>query len=292
MFVIEITQDLVFNILKKRTPDSNKGTYGTLLSVCGSESYRGAAVLSSLSALRSGVGILRLAAVETVAAAVAATLPEVTFEVQKTGKNGEIYGFDFKRSLEKYPRTTACLIGCGLGLWNETSRIVKDIISSSSIPLLLDADALNSIADNPEILKTAKAEILITPHVGEFSRLSGKEICDIKTRPCECALDFAKKYGVTVLLKDSESIVAVPNGEIYINHYGTPGQARGGSGDFLSGIAASLLAQGYSPKNSAICACALSGMAAQRCAKRLSMQGMLIHDAAYDLCQIFLENRR
>ena len=288
----DIKKEDVFSRLKKRDPLSNKGNYGTLLSVCGSETYRGAALLSSLGALRSGVGILRLASVESVAGAVAASLPEVTFDIQKTGENGEICGFDIKKTLEKYPRINACLVGCGLGTSPEIKNTVDDIIRNAGCPMVLDADALNCIADHVQVLLHAKKGVVITPHVGEFARLCKIPAEQIKLDPEKYALDFSKSYGVTVALKDHFTVIASPTGECYGSRFGNAGLARGGSGDILAGMTASFLSQGMTCSDAAVCACALHGMAADRCAARLSQQGMLPHDIVNDLCQIFLENGR
>lgn len=278
----------VFSILKKRSPESNKGDYGTLLSVVGSAFYRGAAQLSSLGALRTGVGILRVCSVEKVVLPLSANIPEAVLLPMAEGEKGEMRSFDTKGYFNEFPKTTALLCGCGLTTFGNIGNIVKDIIANSSCPLILDADALNSISKERDILLKAREEVIITPHIGEFSRLCGVSIEDIKNDPLKYGKEFAKNYSLTLVLKGSDTYIITPHEE-YISRLGNPGLARGGSGDILAGMIASFRAQGYSALESAKCGVLLHGAAADRCAARLSQTGMLPSDILSDLCEIFKE---
>ncbi len=269
----ELTLNDVFDILPKRAKESNKGSYGRLLSVVGCKYYRGAAVLSSMGALRTGVGILTLCSTEEVIQTVAAVLPEATFLLRN------------ELNIRDIPKVTALLCGCGLG----KDESVAEIVKSCPVPMILDADGLNNItAEDIPIDK----DIIITPHIGEFSRLTAISIPEIKARPEEYARCFADKYNVTVVLKDFETVIASPGREIAVSRFGNPGLARGGSGDVLAGMIASFRAQGLSSYEAAVCGVVLHGVAADRCAKRLSVQTMLPHDILNDLTEIFNERGR
>lgn len=267
----ELTLNDVFDILPKRDDKSNKGNYGTLLSVVGCKYYRGAAVLSSLGALRTGVGILRVASSEEVLQTVATSVPEATFLPIDELDMGNI------------TKVTAVLCGCGLG----KTDIVKDIVSKCKVPLILDADGINNIGADD-----LRGDIIITPHIGEFSRLSGISIEEVKDSPEVYAGEFADKYNVTVVLKDYKTVIASPHRETAISRYGNPGLARGGSGDVLAGMIASFRAQGLSSYDAAVCGTVLHGASADRCARRMSQQTMLPHDILTDLGEIFRERGR
>ncbi len=269
----ELNINDVFDILPKRSKDSNKGSYGRLLSVVGCKYYRGAALLSSMGALRTGVGILTVCSTEEVIQTVAAALPEATFLPRE------------ELDIADIPKVTALLCGCGLGKDDRVTGIVKNC----PVPMILDADGLNNIT--PDDLLRDK-DIIITPHIGEFSRLTGISIADIKADTEKYAKGFADKYNVTVVLKDFETVIASHGKETVVSRYGNPGLARGGSGDVLAGMIASFRAQGLSSYEAAVCGTVLHGASADRCAKRLSQQTMLPHDILDDLTQIFNERGR
>lgn len=285
----EITFDSLRYLLPERNKKSHKGSFGTLLSVCGSAYYRGAALLSCEAALRCGLGILRLASTEKVCAAVSASLPEVTFLPQNEDENGAICNFDVEETLQKFPSITALLCGCGLTNTQNTACIVCDIIRKSSVPLILDADALNCIAGNPQILKEAKFPPVITPHWGEFSRLCGISVKEIESNTEALAGSFAKKYNCILVLKSYFTLIATPDGEVVVSNRGNPGLARGGSGDILAGIVASFVAQGLCPADAAMLGVTLHASSADRCADRLGMTGMLPHDIIFDMINLLKE---
>jgi yjeF C-terminal region, hydroxyethylthiazole kinase-related len=291
---MNITINDVFTTLKKRPPDSHKGSFGLLTNICGSKNFTGAATLAVLGALRSGVGIVCLAATEHVILPASCKVSECTYLPLTSNESGSIAGTtdNIDRILKKLKSSTAALIGCGMTNSVDTQKIVTQVITQSERQLLLDADALNSISHCVDIIKKAKYPPIITPHVAEMSRLTDFSIQDIKYEPETIALDFARKYKCIVVLKDHVTHIAHPDGRIYVNTTGNAGLARGGSGDILSGIIASFAAQGIDPFMSAVCAVYLHGLAADRCAARLSQYGMLPSDILTDLCAIFLENDR
>ncbi|MDD6265174.1 MAG: NAD(P)H-hydrate dehydratase [Clostridia bacterium] len=282
----EIFVDDIIPLLLKRTDKTNKGDFGKLLSFVGSDRYRGAAVLSSLGALRCGVGILRVCCNEQVAQAVVFASPEATL-LPLGEKNFDISKERMNRILD-YACPTAVLCGCGISEDEKAKDTVFNLISVCNAPVLLDASALNIVSENTEILKKANCEIIVTPHMGEFSRLTHRSIDEIKADREKIVADFASEHGVCVVLKDWFTLIATPQGDIFRSSYGNSGLSRGGSGDILSGMIASFLAQGLGACNSAKCGVVLHGHSADLCARRLSATAMQPHEILTDLSDIFL----
>ena len=274
----------VLQMLPTRTPESHKGSYGKVLAVCGSSPYRGAAVLSVMGALRTGAGLVTLAAPECVAAAAAARVPEAIFLPDAAQE----------RILEEVSRSEVCLLGCGLSADADTAQLAKKALDASMGVIVLDAGALCSLADDISAI-TAFAQsqpLIVTPHPGEMARLCRCSVEDIEKERTSCALDFALSTGAITVLKGHETLIACPDGTLYENHTGNAGLARGGSGDILAGMIAGLAAQGMSAEHAAAAGVFLHGLSADRCAARLSMQGMLPSDILTDLCNIFLEKEQ
>ena len=274
----------VLQMLPTRTPESHKGSYGKVLAVCGSSPYRGAAVLSVMGALRTGAGLVTLAAPECVVSAAAARVPEAIFLSDAAQE----------RILEEVSRSEVCLLGCGLSADADTAQLAKKALDASMGVVVLDAGALCSLADDISAI-TAFAQsqpLIVTPHPGEMARLCRCSVEDIEKERTSCALDFAHSTGAITVLKGHETLIACPDGTLYENHTGNAGLARGGSGDILAGMIAGLAAQGMSAEHAAASGVFLHGLSADRCAVRLSMQGMLPSDILTDLCNIFLEKEQ
>lgn len=291
---MNITLAEVFDVLKERPFDSHKGSFGFLTNICGSKNYTGAATLSVLGALRSGVGIVCLASTEYVILPTSCKISECTYLPLTATELGSI-SYDtnnMDKLLKKLKSSTACLIGCGMSNCLDTQKIVTGIIQHTECQLILDADALNSIQNSVDIIRKAKHPPIITPHVAEMSRLTDTTVYKIKLNPETIALNFASKYNCIVVLKDNVTYIAHPDGRVYMNTTGNAGLARGGSGDILAGMISSFVAQGIDPFMAAVCGVYLHGLSADRCAARLSQYGMMPTDILIDLCEIFLENNR
>jgi hydroxyethylthiazole kinase-like uncharacterized protein yjeF len=275
--------------LPARDERGNKGTFGTLTAVCGSVPYRGAAVLAVSAALRCGVGIVRLAAPECVVAACAAQVCECIFLPLPDCPDGLPLPGQALEAMERAAAgSTALLLGCGLGNSARTRSIVEWAAEhTEGIPVLLDADALNCMQGDIKPLEKLGARATITPHVGEFSRLTGLGIGEIKENPAGSASEFASRLGCTVVLKDFVTHIASPDGEVLRCGAPNSGLAKGGSGDVLAGITASLLAQGVPPKLAAAAGCALHAEAARRASERLTRRAMLPSDIIAELPGVF-----
>ena len=281
------------HMVKEKLPDrpssAYKGTFGTLLCVCGSKGMSGAAVMSLASAIRCGVGMVRCVLPICIYDIVAKQISEAVFVPVDGTSDGTLSENNTDIILSNTEKSTAILIGCGIG-WNKnTKEIVYKIISNCNIPIIIDADGINSISENIDILSHAKAEVILTPHMGEMSRLTGKSVDEIKLNRVGCAKEFAKKHNVTVVLKGENTIIADKNGETYMNRNGNSGMAKGGSGDVLSGMIGSFLAQGLNSLDASICGVYLHGAAGDICARKFSKTSMLPTDIINELPGLFLE---
>lgn len=157
-------------------------------------------------------------------------------------------------------------------------EILRNILGSFNIPIVIDADGLNHISRDMNMIRRHKAPVVLTPHPGEMARLTGLKVEDIVSRPVEIAAQMAKEYGCIMLLKGAASVVAEPGGRVYINASGTSGMAKGGSGDILTGMIASLIAQGYDAFDAAVLGCFIHGRAGEQAARYLGETGMTAED--------------
>lgn len=273
------TDRLLFNkVVFNRPDDSNKGTLGSLLCICGSYGMAGAAIMAGKAALRCGIGLLKIAVPKSIYPVCATNILESVYYPLEETSNGVISSKNTDFLLEMCEKSSAVVIGCGLSVCDDTKNLVQSVITNCEKPLVIDADALNCICNKPEILKNLKAPAIITPHPGEMARLLHSTPKTVNSNRENTAIDFAKKFGVVTVLKGAGTIIASPDGEVYINHTGNSGMATGGSGDVLSGIIGSLLAQGAAPINAAAAGVFLHGTIGDLAAEKLGKISMLPTD--------------
>ncbi len=273
------TDRLLFNkAVFNRPDDSNKGTLGSLLCICGSYGMAGAAIMAGKAALRCGIGLLKIAVPKSIYPVCATNILESVYYPLEETSNGAISSKNTDFLLEMCEKSSAVVIGCGLSVCDDTKNLVQSVITNCEKPLVIDADALNCICNKPEILKNLKAPAIITPHPGEMARLLHSTPKTVNSNRENTAIDFAKKFGVVTVLKGAGTIIASPDGEVYINHTGNSGMATGGSGDVLSGIIGSLLAQGAAPINAAAAGVFLHGTIGDLAAEKLGKISMLPTD--------------
>lgn len=273
------TDRLLFNkAVFNRPDDSNKGTLGSLLCICGSYGMAGAAIMAGKAALRCGIGLLKIAVPKSIYPVCATNILESVYYPLEETSNGVISSKNTDFLLEMCEKSSAVVIGCGLSVCDDTKNLVQSVITNCEKPLVIDADALNCICNKPEILKNLKAPAIITPHPGEMARLLHSTPKTVNSNRENTAIDFAKKFGVVTVLKGAGTIIASPDGEVYINHTGNSGMATGGSGDVLSGIIGSLLAQGATPINAAAAGVFLHGTIGDLAAEKLGKISMLPTD--------------
>ena len=273
----------------KRDRNTSKGDYGKLLCIAGSHRMPGAAYFCANAAVRSGTGLVRLATAESVYPIIAANLPDAVFYPMQEGESGALSADNIDELLLILKGSSAAVIGCGIGLCDDTRKIVRAIIENSDVPIVIDADALNVVSEEPEMLLRASAPIIITPHPGEMGRLAGTTAEQVQKKRLESAKLFSQKYGVNVILKGANTVCVTKSGKAFINTNGNPGMSKGGSGDVLAGITGSLLAQGMTAEKAMSAAVYIHGAAGDIAARKLSQHYMSPRDLTDELSEIFLK---
>jgi hydroxyethylthiazole kinase-like uncharacterized protein yjeF len=253
--------------LFKRPADANKGDFGHVFILAGSRCFTGAAGLCANAALRAGAGLATLGIPESLHPIFASRLTEVmTLPLPQT-KEASL-SEKALRVISLFLKKADCLlIGPGLSQNISTQRLIRSVVQAASVPLVIDADGLNALAGHLDILKKLKNELILTPHPREFSRLASIPVQKVQEERKQVAKDFALRYNMTLVLKGNRTVVASPQGRIYINPTGNPGMATAGSGDVLAGIIAAFLAQGFNCFDSARMAVYLHGLAGDLAAK-------------------------
>ncbi len=237
-------RDVVW-LAERRRRDTHKGTYGHALIVGGSVGKSGAAAMCARAALRSGVGLATVATSKSALPMVASYSMEVMTEPLPETEAGTVSLHALEHGwLDRVAEGKDVLaVGPGLGLQPETADFIRQAVNRYSVPIVLDADGLNAFAGCIETLVTADRVRVLTPHPGEFARLTGLKVSEILRRRVEVAREFTQRHGVYLVLKGYRTVIAAPDGQVWVNPTGNPGMATGGSGDVLTGILASLLAQ-------------------------------------------------
>ncbi|HSG69879.1 MAG TPA: NAD(P)H-hydrate dehydratase, partial [Planctomycetaceae bacterium] len=263
--------------LPERPQSGHKGTFGKCLIVAGSRGMSGAAVLAGLGALRAGAGLVYLAVPDKILDIVASVEPSYLTVPLPSDSQGRIDLEGDDTLFEKASAMTAVAIGPGIGQSEDLHQLVARIYENLDRPLVVDADGLNNLAGSTLLqTRTAKPRIL-TPHPGELSGLSGIPIPQIQNKREQVALEYARLTGAIVVLKGAGTIVT--DGErLYVNDTGNSGMGTGGTGDVLTGILVSLLAQGMQPFDAASLAVYLHGLAGDLAAAELSQPGMIASD--------------
>ncbi len=252
---------------------AHKGSNGHGLLVAGSGNMPGAAVLAATAALRAGIGKVTVHTTANVARVLPAVLPEAIVD---TDANGPCVS---SCKWENMPSLQAIAIGPGIGTAAPTAALLKDLLSEVHSPVIFDADALNILAENKTLLAYLPAYSILTPHFKEFERLAGKTENDFER--LEKLRDFVKKYQVVVVLKGHHSVVAMPDGKMFVNTTGNAGMATAGSGDVLTGVLLACMAKGYPAALAALLAVYVHGLAGDCALNSQSMESMI----ASDICQ-------
>lgn len=230
----------------QRAAEAHKGSYGHVLLVAGSVGKTGAAILCGQAALRGGAGLVTLATPEPALATIAAAQAEYMTEALPATASGTIASEAARLGgfATLLHGMTVLGMGPGIGTHPETQEFVRSVVGHADLPIVLDADGLNAFAGQAEILSNRKsAHLVMTPHPGEMARLCGFATPDVQTDRIRIAAEFAGKWNAVILLKGYHSVIAAPNGDVFVNTTGNAGLAKGGSGDVLTGLLAALIAQ-------------------------------------------------
>lgn len=267
-------------LIPGRPAYSNKGTFGKVLIVAGSKNMCGAAYLSALAAYRTGAGLVKLLTVEENRQILQERLPEAIIAAYTSDQL--IQGReDFKKMIEEQMNwADVVVLGPGLGSEPYVEYLVEDILTSAFVPVIIDADGLNAIAGHPYLTTYYTENIVITPHLGEMARLTGESIGSIQENLAGAALEYARRYGITCVLKDAATVAAGSNGFLYINSSGNSAMAKAGSGDVLTGIIAGLTAIGMEEEQAALMGVYIHGRAGDIAAGKMGRHSLLASDMA------------
>jgi NAD(P)H-hydrate epimerase len=237
-----LAPEQVKDLVEPRAPESHKGDFGRVTVVAGSRGKTGAAHLTAMAALRSGAGLVTVATPASCLPIVASMAPEYMTEPLAESDSGTIAPGAVERLLELRHDVIAC--GPGLGRERGVAEFVRALIDRSEAPLVLDADAVTVLADDPSRLAGRDdRDVIITPHPGEMARLIGSSVDEVQANRIDVASEFATSHHLYVVLKGHRSIIATPEGHVFINPTGNAGLATGGTGDVLTGMIAAWLAQ-------------------------------------------------
>lgn len=287
----ELIGNEILGTLPLRKPDLHKGTAGRVLIIAGSKDMPGAAVMTALSCFRTGAGLVYAAVPENVRRYFSKRLMEGVLVPLPESERGHFTPAALSAILSSARGKKVMALGPGIGLDPDTGEMVRSLIRKSRIPVVLDADGINHIAEDLEVLKKAGAQVILTPHPGEMGRLSGASSHEVKTRRVDLAREFACKFKVILVLKGARTVVADPEGRVFINTTGNPGMATAGTGDVLTGMIAGLSAQGMKPLQAALAGVYLHGCCGDLAARRRGARGLLSRDLIREIPNVLPRGR-
>lgn len=261
---MELTKKWAAERLPKRPEKANKGTFGKVLVIAGSDNFPGAAYLASAAVYRVGAGLVTLVTTRAVQEIVGKKLPEVTYILLPS--QIPLAGID------------TCLIGPGLGQNKQTQKLVGDLLSRDLPPTVFDADGINILSKTEHWWKRLKKSNILTPHPGEMGRLTGLSIEEIESDRVKIAGKYAMEWGQVVVLKGANTVVVSPEREVVISPFANPVLATAGTGDVLVGVVAGLLAQGLTPFDAAAVGVYLHGLAGEMLREKIGNAGALASD--------------
>ena len=270
----------------RRSPGSHKGDFGHVLVIAGSAGYTGAAYLTSQAAALSGAGLVTLAIGRSIYDIMAVKLTEVMVKPFFETKDFSLSLLAERELLNFSQKVTAVAIGPGISQNKETQHLVRNLVTKLNKPIVLDADGIVAVAGHTDIFKNLKASVVMTPHPGEMSKLTGKDIVEIQNARKDIALATAALYNTVLVLKGHNTIVAGPNGELYENHTGNPGMATGGMGDVLTGMIAGFEAQGVDQFSASVLGVYFHGMAGDAAAREKGILSLLATDLLNKLPEV------
>ncbi|MBN2199916.1 MAG: NAD(P)H-hydrate dehydratase [Candidatus Aminicenantes bacterium] len=278
-FRLEIVEEkTILGLYRKRPRDSHKGTYGHLLVIGGSLGKTGAAALAGKAALKTGAGLVTVAVPRSGLAAVARSMDELMTEPLPETEAKTIAPEAADRCLELCRGKDGLVLGPGLSTHPGTARFLMEFLPRVKLPLVLDADGLNILAANPDLLSVLPRPAVLTPHPGEFGRLTGRSAAEVLERRLELVAEFSGRNDVVLVLKGHRSLTASPDGRVFINSSGNPGMATGGSGDVLSGLIGGQLVQDKDVLKAAVAGVYSHGLAGDLAADTVGQKALTAGD--------------
>lgn len=265
-----IDEEFVRQNLPRRPADGHKGSFGSCLLLCGSRGYSGACVLAGMAAVRSGAGLIHLGYPKGISQVIESCAIEPVKHPLPETDSETLSPAALPFILELLSKVDSIAIGPGISTHPETKKLLLELLPRLEKPTVIDADGLNNFAGAIEILKEVKAPLILTPHPGELSRLISKNPAEINANRITVAREFALNHKCVLVLKGAPTVIATPDGQVFVNPTGNSGLASGGTGDVLTGLLAGLIAQGASPINAALIGTFLHGLAGDIGAEELT----------------------
>lgn len=273
-----LTAELIRGYIKPRPSDAHKGNNGHLLVIAGSEGKTGAAAMTAVSAMRVGAGLVTLGIPRSLNTISETQLVEVMTCPLPETETGALDESAFDAIRDLFAKKKCLALGPGLGPSTGTGKLVYRILRQSRIPVIIDADGLNHLAEKLDILKGVKPSVILTPHPGEMARLIRTGVDFIQTDRISCARRLATKFNVHVVLKGAKTVIAHPDGAVFVNSTGNPGMASGGMGDVLTGMIGGFMVQGYPIESAIHLAVFIHGAAGDFLAEKTGPIGYLATD--------------
>lgn len=268
-----------------RKPDTHKGIYGKVLIAAGSHGMCGAAYLSALAAYRTGAGLVKILTVEENREILQSLLPEAILS-SYTPQTEEEEPEKFREFVERECAWASVIVlGPGLSEGRHVAKLLEYVLLSAYVPIVLDADGLGAAAKYPHLTDYFTENVIVTPHLGEMARLTGKTVDEIKEDPVGTAVGYCEDKGVTCVLKDAVTVVAQKDGSVFINSSGNAGMAKAGAGDVLAGAVAGLIAVGLPEDRAAALGVYLHGLAGDKVLKRRGIHSILAREIADAMMQ-------
>ncbi len=290
-----LTRPWASSALPQRPLNSHKGTFGHVLAVVGSRNYVGAAYLACQAAIRSGAGLVTLAAPESTDAIAAVKLTEVIHLPLPEDREGCVHPDAAPLLREQISRYTVLLTGCGLGCTDGTAQFIQRLLLAGpplALPTVVDADGLNNLARLPQWWQRLGGPVVLTPHPGEMATLTGLTTAQVQQDRVAVARQWAARWNVVLVLKGAHTVIAQPDGLVRVSPFANPGLASGGTGDVLTGVIAALLAQGLPAAGAACLGVYVHGLAAEAVTRRLGDTGAIASDLLEELPRAILSLRR
>lgn len=276
-YVNTIEPEDIKKVFPKRDKNANKGDFGHQLNICGSYKMFGAAVIATKAALRSGAGLVKLTIPSSAYPLAAAHLTQPIFNPVYETEQGTFSASGTAGIIKDLPWADSIVLGCGMGVNDDTVAVTEEVLKNAECPVILDADGINAINQRISIIRDIKVPIVLTPHPGEMARLISKQVAEIQANRINTAKAFAKENRIILVLKGANTVVTDGN-QVFVNVTGNPAMAMGGCGDMLSGMLGAFVAQGVDPFEAAKAAVYIHGLCGDLTAQKLSAKGMLVSD--------------
>ena len=273
-----VERKAVSPFFRKRKRDAHKGTYGHVFLLSGSLGKTGAAVMAAKAAYRTGAGLVTVGTPAGCVPVIAKSMVELMTEPLAETEAKTLSREALPRIMSLLEGKSATVIGPGISTHPSTAELVRGLIPKLTIPAVIDADGLNNLAENPSLLKKASVPLVLTPHPGEFARLTGRTTQEVLEGRLEIVPRFAREHGLYLVLKGYRTLIAAPDGRVFVNPTGNPGMATGGSGDVLSGMIASFIGQEPDFLAAILAAIYLHGLSGDLAAARLSERALIAGD--------------